>query len=90
MKRVNLIIHGDVQGVLFRSNIKDTANKNNVGGWVRNIKEGTVEVVLEGNDFDVDKVIEFCKKGPSSAKVKKVDIKEGVYKKEFSNFSVKY
>lgn len=90
MKKVHLIIFGNVQGIFFRSNIKKIADQYNVRGFAKNKKDGSVEVVLEGDNENVDKIIEFCKKGPSGAKIEKINIKEKQYKKEFNDFSIKY
>lgn len=90
MKRVLLVISGNVQGVFFRSNLKHIAERFNVKGYAKNTNEGNVEVILEGKEENVNKVIEFCKTGPQNAKVKKIDIKEEIYQNEFSDFSIEY
>ena len=50
---------GKVQGVYFRQNTQIVANRYNVSGWVRNLKDGRVELVLEGNEMDVANVIKW-------------------------------
>ena len=89
-KRVHLFISGTVQGVFFRASTVKKAKKIGVTGWVKNLPDRRVEALLEGNIEDVDKMIEWLKKGPSSAKVENVEIKEGEYKGEFNNFKIKY
>ncbi len=75
-KSVRLYINGVVQGVFFRAFIKENAERYNVKGFVRNLEDGRVEVFLEGDTNDVDKMIELCKKGPRHAQIKNVEIKE--------------
>lgn len=74
-KSVRLYIDGTVQGVFFRAFIKQNAERFNVKGFTRNLSDGRVEVFLEGNVQDVNKMIELCQKGPKHSQIKKVDIK---------------
>lgn len=90
MKRIRAIICGRVQGVFFRHNTKKVADKLSVKGWVRNNPDNSVEIVAEGSDDTIDKLIEWCRKGPIGAKVDKLDIKEEKPKNEFKNFSIIY
>jgi acylphosphatase len=87
MVRAHLIIGGTVQGVYFRSTAVEVAQKHGVCGWVKNTPEGTVEVVLEGGEEDVKKVIEWCHTGPPMAIVKNVDVEWDSFKDEFDDFS---
>jgi len=84
-KSVRLYIQGAVQGVFFRQFIKDSAERQNVKGFVRNLEDGRVEVFIEGNQDDVDKMIELCKTGPKHSQIKHVEIKEEKFQdlKEF-------
>ncbi len=84
-KSVRLYISGTVQGIFFRQFIKDNAERNNVKGFVRNLEDGRVEVFAEGNQEDVDKIVEFCQKGPKHSKIDKVEIKDEKFQdlKEF-------
>ena len=86
--RVHLRIVGKVQGVYFRNNMKLTAAENNVKGWVRNLREGSVEAVLEGKKSDVQKVIKWCHRGPINAVVANVTVKEELYKGDFYSFEI--
>lgn len=74
-KSVRLYIDGTVQGIFFRAFIKENAERYNVKGFTRNLMDGRVEVFLEGNANDVNKMIELCKKGPRHSQIKKVEIK---------------
>ncbi|MEM7825122.1 MAG: acylphosphatase [Candidatus Aenigmatarchaeota archaeon] len=90
MKRVHITVFGRVQGVFFRYNTKKVADKLGVKGWVKNNSDGTVEAVFEGEKNSVDKIIDWCKKGPMGARVERVDIEEEKNQKEFKKFSIIY
>lgn len=90
MKRIHIWISGRVQGIFFRANTRRKAMNLNIKGWVKNLEDGRVEVVIEGSNADVKKMLEFLKKGPFGAKVTKFDIKEEKYKKEFEFFEIKH
>jgi acylphosphatase len=89
-QRVRLFIKGKVQGVFFRQALKVTAKKNNVTGWVRNLKDGRVEALLEGEDLDVSTLVEWCHAGSANARVEDIEIKNEKHKGEFSKFEVLY
>jgi len=74
-KSVRLYIDGTVQSVFFRMFVKENAERYNVKGFVRNLENGKVEVFLEGDNENVDKVVELCKKGPKHAQIRNVQIK---------------
>lgn len=76
MKTVRLKISGLVQGVFFRKHIKEEADKLGIKGHIRNLETGEVEVLAEGKDEEVNKVIDICKKGAPHSQVKNVDIME--------------
>jgi acylphosphatase len=88
--RAHVFIRGRVQGVYFRQNTKIVATRHGVMGWVRNLKDGRVETVLEGNEMDVNEVIEWCYAGPPKATVDDVDINYEKYTGEFREFKVNY
>ncbi len=88
--RVHVWVSGIVQGVFFRANTKDLALKLGVNGWVRNLPDGRVEAVFEGEEEKVKEMIEFCKKGPPGSRVDEIDVKEEEYKGEFNSFEIRY
>ncbi len=88
--RAHVIIHGLVQGVWFRASTKETALRLGVGGWVRNLPDGGVEALFEGEKKKVEEIIGWCHKGPPGARVTKVDIAWEPYKGEFKRFDVRY
>lgn len=81
---------GRVQGVFFRSDTRYEANRRRVAGWVRNLSDGRVEAVFEGEKDDVEKLIEFCRRGSSGARVSKVDVQWEDYTGGFRGFDVRY
>lgn len=89
-KRVHLLVEGRVQGVYFRQGMMETAEKNNVLGWVRNLPDNKVEAILEGNDSNVDAVVEWAHFGPAGAVVQELKVTEEKYVREFSDFEIRY
>jgi len=89
-QRVHLIIKGKVQGVFFRQALKVIAKKKNIFGWVKNLKDGSVETILEGEDIDVSALVEWAHGGSANARVEDVSIKHEKYTGEFSKFDVFY
>ena len=89
-QRVRVFVSGKVQGVFFRQALKVMAKKNNVTGWVRNLKDTRVEAVIEGEDLDVSHVVEWCHAGPANARVEDVEIRNEKFTGEFSKFDVLY
>jgi len=75
-KSIRLYITGTVQGIFFRGFIKENAERYDVKGFTRNLEDGRVEVFLEGNTDNVNKMIELCKKGPKHSIIKNVEIKD--------------
>ena len=89
-QRVHIFVKGKVQGVFFRQTTKTVAEKKNVKGWVRNLPDGKVEAVLEGQDVDVSEVVEWSHRGPKNAIVEDIQIINEKYKGEFSKFDILY
>lgn len=86
-KSVRLYITGLVQGVFLRSFIKTNAERFNVKGFTRNLEDGRVEVFLEGDSDDVNKMVALCEQGPKHSQIKKVDIKPEKFQ-DFKSFKV--
>jgi acylphosphatase len=90
MVRAHVFVSGLVQGVFFRMHTKRMADSLNVTGWVRNLPDGRVEAVFEGRRKDVEKMVEWCKRGPSGAIVKDVNVTWQEYRGESKNFRIIY
>jgi acylphosphatase len=86
-KSVRLYIGGTVQDVFFRSFIKENAERHNVKGFVRNLEDGRVEIFLEGNPEDVNKMMEVVKKGPKRSQIRNIEVKEEKFQ-DFKTFKV--
>jgi acylphosphatase len=74
MRRAHIRVHGSVQGVFFRVETRDRARSLGVSGWVRNLPDGAVEAVFEGEEPQVESMIDWCHRGPSGADVRDVDV----------------
>ncbi|NTS42907.1 acylphosphatase [Flavisolibacter sp. BT320] len=76
MPTQHLLIQGTVQGVYYRASAKKVAEAIGVVGWIRNTPEGHVEAVVTGEPYQLQDFSEWCRKGPSGANVKAVDVEE--------------
>lgn len=75
-KCVRLHLTGTVQSLFFRQFVKSSAEQNNIRGFLRNLEDGRMEILLEGDALDVDNMIAVCSQGPQHAKIRTVDQKE--------------
>lgn len=89
-KGVHLFIEGWVQGVFFRYYTREKAKELGVTGWVRNLPDGKVEVVAEGEEEAVDSLVKWCYQGPPSARVYDVECIPQEYTGKFKDFSIKH
>jgi len=69
---VKLRVRGLVQGVYFRANLSSVASDAHISGWVRNMVDGSVEALLEGEEEDVESVVRWARRGPPGARVDSV------------------
>jgi acylphosphatase len=74
LKRAKVVVQGSVQGVFFRAETRDRARSLGLAGWVRNVPDGTVEAVFEGDDERVATMVEWCRRGPGGARVEEVEV----------------
>ncbi len=88
--RAHVYVSGRVQGVFFRTHTKEWADELGIKGWVRNLPDGRVEAVLEGEEEDVKEMIELMRKGPPLAKVDNIEVYWEPYKGEFKDFRIIY
>jgi len=88
-KRLVIKIYGKVQGVFFRDSSRIKAQELNLSGWAQNESDGTVKMVVEGEDTNLQKFVEWCKYGPDHAEVEKVDVKWFASSGEFADFVIK-
>jgi acylphosphatase len=87
MATVHLLVKGKVQGVFYRASAKETADKLGIAGWVRNTREGDVEIRACGNPGNIEAFIAWCKKGPPKAAVTGV-IVTSMKEEKFTAFEI--
>ncbi len=86
--RAHLFVEGRVQGVFFRACTQEEAQERKLTGWVKNLYDGRVEAVFEGEEKDVQSMIEWCHSGPPHAMVVHASVEIEEYRGEYSGFSV--
>ncbi len=86
--RAHILISGLVQGVLFRKALTERARDLRVTGWVRNLRDGRVEAVAEGERSRVEELLRFCRVGPPGARVASVDVTWLHFVGEFRGFRI--
>ena len=86
--RANIHVDGWVQGVGFRGFARRLAHQLHIRGWVRNLYDGRVEVLAEGDKAAIESLIELLKPGPPSARVESIKVRWGEYTGEFQDFKV--
>ena len=84
--RVHVFVSGRVQGVFFRQSTQRQAQSLGVKGWVRNLPEGRVEAVFEGAEPAVKALVDYCRHGPSAARVDHLEVRNETYVGEFLGF----
>ncbi len=85
--RAHVYVSGTVQGVFFRQNTKGQAQSHNVTGWVRNLPDGRVEAMFEGEEPEVQTLVDYCRHGPPYARVENFEVTFEAYKGEFKSFA---
>lgn len=87
--RAHVLVSGKVQGVFFRQTTKRQTKNLDVKGWIRNLPDGRVEAVFEGEENAVRSLVEYCKHGPSRAKVENIEVKWENNNDEFNSFRIR-
>lgn len=72
----HLRVHGRVQGVWYRGWAVDNARTLGLAGWVRNRRDGSVEMLIQGEDEAVEAMIARCREGPPAARVERIEVSE--------------
>jgi acylphosphatase len=86
--RFHIFVTGRVQRVFFRENMRKEAVLLGITGWVKNLDDGRVEALLEGDEEKVEQIIKWARKGPIMAKVDNLEIIKEEYKGEFPDFYI--
>jgi acylphosphatase len=89
MASLHVTVQGRVQGVFFRASVEDRALPLNLTGYVRNRPGNIVEVMVEGEKNNLEKLVEFLKVGPPGAIVKDIITTWGEYTGSFTNFRIR-
>jgi len=87
--RFHIFVSGRVQGIFFRENTKKKAQKLRITGWVRNLPDGRVEAVLEGEKDKIEELVNWARKGPGFAKVDGLEVMPEECQGEFDNFEIR-
>lgn len=90
MKQALLKITGRVQGVFYRSNAQEEAEALGLTGYAKNMPDGSVEVLVQGEESAINAFIEWCREGPPSAGVGQVQIEWQEPEKTLKNFEIRY
>jgi acylphosphatase len=90
MVRAHILVSGFVQGVCYRWFVEKKANSLGLTGYVKNLYDGRVEVVVEGERGLIEELIKMIKIGPPAADVRDIKIEWQEYKGEFSGFGIRY
>ena len=89
IRQAHLIISGVVQGVFYRGAAQRQARGLKLTGFVRNLPDGNVELIAEGEESALDRLVEWCKKGPLGARVEHVKIERKEPEGRFSGFDIR-
>ena len=89
-KRFHVHVSGRVQGVFFRANAWETARSLGLTGWVRNLPDGRVEAVFEGEEEAAEKMLAWCRTGTPPARVDRLEISEEAVSSGLKDFSIAY
>ena len=87
-KRIQLVIRGRVQGVYFRASAKREARQLGLTGWVKNRKDGAVELIAEGEEDQIKDFLSWAQHGPSTARVDRVETRWRSYTGEYPKFRI--
>jgi len=88
LKQVHLLVNGRVQGVYFRASTQREAKRLGLCGWVKNRPDGGVEVLAEGEEDGLKELIAWAHKGPSAARVERVDVRWRGFQGDFPDFRI--
>lgn len=90
LARAQVLISGRVQGVFYRARTRDQALARGLTGWVKNLPDGRVAAVFEGEREKIEDILAWCRKGPPYARVEEVWVDWQPYQGEFHDFTIRY
>ena len=86
LKRIHVIVRGRVQGVYYRASAQREARQYGLTGWVKNRADGTIEIVAEGEEVSIRELYGWAQKGPTAARVERVDTRWRSFTGDFPAF----
>ncbi len=89
IKRFHLIISGRVQGVSYRMSAWERARQLGLSGWVRNLNDGRVEMIIEGDTSLLKQMTDWAGQGPRFASVTNVDVSEEKVSGDLEDFEIR-
>jgi len=89
-RRVHVWISGRVQGVFFRAEVHDEATRRGLTGWVKNLPDGRVEAVFEGDANQVEAMLAWCQSGSPLSRVEQVETREETFQEGSKVFEIRY
>jgi acylphosphatase len=90
LKQLSAVVHGRVQGVFFRKNTTIAARELQVSGWVRNLPDGSVEVLAIGTEDHLKQLLLFLSESPGQSDVTDIDVNWSSPEDEYRGFTVRY
>ena len=90
MKRIRAVVTGRVQGVWYRAHTQQQAMALGLEGYVRNLPDGTVEIVAQGTEERIDALLDWARVGPPRARVDEVRVSPWTQDDELESFEVRY
>jgi acylphosphatase len=88
MYQARLLITGKVQGVFYRASCQEIAQRLGLSGWVKNLSDGNVEALVQGEKVGIEKLINWCKKGPPDAVVSNLNVNWETVIKQITSFKI--
>ncbi len=90
MHEIHAFIKGKVQGVAYRNYVQSAADTLGIVGWVKNLSDGSVEVLAQGTTDSLKEFIEYLHEGSLTSKVEEVSVDWSTAKKVYDDFSIMY
>ena len=87
-KAARLVVQGTVQGIFFRQFVKGHADDLKLTGFVRNLENSNVEVIVEGEAESIERMVRFVKKGPEHSQIRNVVVEERKWSGDFGEFKI--
>ncbi|NYZ78958.1 acylphosphatase [Candidatus Micrarchaeota archaeon] len=88
--RLHIEVYGIVQGVFFRSSTEEKASNLGLTGWVKNRRDGSVEILAEGEREQLEALLAWCGKGSEGSRIDKIEHSWGDFTGEFKSFYITY